>query len=132
LTVRLKPGAHAPVLHFTSTHFDQGREQENRLAQATHLNELLVRDATQPAILAGDMNARSGTEVMQVLDAQWTNASIADPEPVLADGRPRGRGDHVLVRPAEAWRVVEWNLINETLASDHRPILVVLEWTGMQ
>jgi endonuclease/exonuclease/phosphatase family metal-dependent hydrolase len=130
LTVRLRPGARAPIVQFTSTHLDQGREQENRLAQASSLNELLAGNPDLPAILAGDMNARPDTEVMQILEAEWSNASVADPQPLLPDGRPRRRGDHVLFRPAGAWRVVEWTSIDETLASDHRPILAVLEWMG--
>jgi endonuclease/exonuclease/phosphatase family metal-dependent hydrolase len=129
LTVRLRPGAAGSLLQFTSTHFDQGREQENRVAQAMRVNELLL-DGDLPAILAGDMNARSDTEAMNILHAMWTNAWIADPASILPDGRPRLRGDHVLFRPAEGWRVIEWHAINDTLASDHRPILAVLESIG--
>jgi endonuclease/exonuclease/phosphatase family metal-dependent hydrolase len=38
------------------------------------------------------------------------------------------RVDHVLVRPAESWRVLESRVFDEPVASDHRPVLVVLEW----
>ena len=40
------------------------------------------------------------------------------------------RVDYVLIRPATRWRVVESSIVNEMVASDHRPLLVVLEWTG--
>jgi endonuclease/exonuclease/phosphatase family metal-dependent hydrolase len=34
--------------------------------------------------------------------------------------------DYVLVRPAEKWEVVEVRVIEEAVASDHRPLLAVL------
>jgi endonuclease/exonuclease/phosphatase family metal-dependent hydrolase len=131
LTVQVEPaGERGPVLEFTSTHLDQGRDPENRLAQARSLNELLVRDEGQPTILAGDMNSRPDTEVMQILESRWTIASAVDPSPMTPSGRPRFRVDYVLFRPAESWRVLESRIIDEPIASDHRPLLVVLEWIG--
>jgi endonuclease/exonuclease/phosphatase family metal-dependent hydrolase len=130
LTVRLRPGARGLFILFTSTHLDQGRDPQNRLAQANALNELLVRDDT-PSILAGDMNARQDTDVMQALEAVWANTSAAAPVSDDTTGRPRSRGDHVLLRPGAGWWVIEWRVIDETIASDHRPVLVVLEWAGM-
>jgi endonuclease/exonuclease/phosphatase (EEP) superfamily protein YafD len=38
--------------------------------------------------------------------------------------------DYVLPRKADGWRVVETQVIEERVASDHRPVLVVLEWKG--
>ncbi|HWW87780.1 MAG TPA: endonuclease/exonuclease/phosphatase family protein [Vicinamibacterales bacterium] len=131
LTVQVEPaGERGPVLEFTSTHLDQGRDPENRLAQARSLNELLVRDEGQPTILAGDMNSRPDTEVMEIFEARWAVASAVDPSPTTPSGRPRSRVDHVLFRPVESWRVLESRVIDERLASDHRPVLVVLEWMG--
>lgn len=130
LTVQVGMGARGPLLQFTSTHLDQGREPENRLAQARYLNALLVREDRQPTILAGDMNARTDTEVVAILEAQWTHASAADPSPTAPTGRPRLPVDHVFFRPAENWRLIESRVIDEPVVSDHRPLLVVLEWTG--
>jgi endonuclease/exonuclease/phosphatase family metal-dependent hydrolase len=130
LTVHVGSGARGPLLQFTTTHLDQGRDPEDRLAQAKYLNELLVRGEGQPAILAGDMNSRPDTEVMEIFEAQWAMASAVDPSPTTPSGRPRSHVDHVFFRPAESWRVLESRVIDEPIASDHRPVLVVLEWTG--
>jgi endonuclease/exonuclease/phosphatase family metal-dependent hydrolase len=65
LTVQVGSSEHGPLLQFTSTHLDQGRDPENRLAQVKYLNGLLVRGEGQPTILAGDMNSRPDTEVME-------------------------------------------------------------------
>jgi endonuclease/exonuclease/phosphatase family metal-dependent hydrolase len=127
LTVLVRVGPEGPLLHFTTTHLDQGREEGNRVAQAAHLNNLLVGEGA-PEILAGDMNSRFDAEVMKVLEAQWTNATTADPSlPPPADGRPRFRGDYIFVRPTDCWRVIEASALEDRIASDHRPVLVVLE-----
>jgi endonuclease/exonuclease/phosphatase family metal-dependent hydrolase len=130
LTVEVRSSERGPMLQFTSTHLDQGRDPEDRLAQARYLNELLVRGEGRPAILAGDLNSRPDTEVMEIFEAQWAMAPAVDPSPTTPSGRRRSRVDHVLFRPAESWRVLESRVIDEPLASDHRPVLVVLEWMG--
>jgi endonuclease/exonuclease/phosphatase family metal-dependent hydrolase len=125
LTVVVAMGEHEPLLQFTSTHLDQGRELGNRVAQASFLNELLTRGAAGPSILAGDMNSRVDTEVMQILGEQWVDVFV-DREPP-DPGRLRRRVDHVLARPPGRWRTVDSQVIDAPIASDHRPVLVVLE-----
>jgi endonuclease/exonuclease/phosphatase family metal-dependent hydrolase len=129
LTVRVMPFDLGPVVQFTSTHLDQGRDPADRLAQATRLNELLIAGSA-PSILAGDINARRDTDVMQVIESAWLNTSAGVANSLTPDGRPRSRGDHILVRPDAAWRVRSWQVIDETVTSDHRPLLTELEWTG--
>jgi endonuclease/exonuclease/phosphatase family metal-dependent hydrolase len=118
------------LLAFTSTHLDQTRDSENRLVQARFLNELLAREDGHATILAGDMNSRPGTDVMDLFDELWTDPAAVDPSPAALNGRPRLSVDHVLIRPMQGWRVIESRLIDEPVTSDHRPLLVVLEWTG--
>ncbi len=127
LTVDVRTRPDGPLLQFTSTHLDQGRDQEHRLAQASFLNDVLATNGDMPGILAGDMNSRPDTDVMQLLAGRWL-ASFPDLPPVAPD-RPRGLVDHVLARPAEDWHASETQVIDDRLASDHRPLLVVLEWS---
>lgn len=128
LTVHVKAGEQGPALEFTSTHLDHGRDEQSRLEQATSLNRLWATDQT--AILAGDMNAPRDTEVMTILERSWANASADGLPPVSPFERPRLRGDYVLYRPRDQWQVVESQVIDDRVASDHRPVLVVLRWTG--
>jgi endonuclease/exonuclease/phosphatase family metal-dependent hydrolase len=130
LTVEVEMGAYGPRLEFTSTHLDQTRDPQDRLAQARSLNARHVHENGQATILAGDLNARTGTDVMDLFDERWTDPPAIDPSPIAPSGRPRSRVDHVLIRPTENWRVIESRLIDDAVASDHRPLLVVLEWTG--
>jgi endonuclease/exonuclease/phosphatase family metal-dependent hydrolase len=131
LTVYVRTGQDGPLLRFTTTHLDHSRDGADRVTQAIHLNDLLVPGSAQSSVLAGDFNARQDTEVMQILDAHWTNAATFQVPPDPASPRRRGpRGDHVFFRPAAHWRVVESQIIDAPAASDHRPILTVLEWLG--
>ena len=41
---------------------------------------------------------------------------------------PRKRIDYVLLRPSGTWRVIDVRVIPETVASDHAPVLAVVEW----
>jgi endonuclease/exonuclease/phosphatase family metal-dependent hydrolase len=129
LTVAVRVNRSGPLVQFTSTHLDSGRDFGNRIAQANELNRLLVHDDGVPTILAGDLNSGLQTEVMKILDGDWMNVSPDDPPPAIPTGRP-GRVDHVLVRPFNGWRVIEATVVDAPIASDHRPVLVVLQWSG--
>jgi len=121
-------GDGGPMLQFTSTHLDQGRDPVNRIAQAGYLNELLATEIGGPGILAGDMNSQADTEVMQILGQRWTDV-VTDRE-VTELGRIQRRLDYVLARPAGRWRTSDSKVVDARIASDHRPVLAVLEWVG--
>ena len=138
LTVRIRAGEGGPLVQFTCTHLDQGRDEQDRLEQAAYLNSTEAHDGV-PAILAGDMNSRPDTQVMKTLESEWTDAAQAAEPSLLADlsltvpaARPRYRPDYVMFRPANSWRVLESTVIDESVASDHRPVLAVLEWAGLR
>jgi endonuclease/exonuclease/phosphatase (EEP) superfamily protein YafD len=79
-----------------------------------------------PAVLAGDLNAPSDGRVLRAFGADWLR-SDAMPRPTFPADAPRRQIDHVLARPAPRWKVVETRALDEPVASDHRPLLVVLE-----
>ena len=110
---------------FVSTHFDHTAEPSDRLAQAEAVNRSLS-DSGLPSILAGDFNCAPGSPPMLELTSRWTLASSGDPS-YGATAERRKSIDHVLVRPKEAWRIIESRVIDEPVASDHRPVLVRLK-----
>lgn len=111
---------------FIGTHLDHTRDQTDRIAQAKRLNRLFKRNK-KPTILAGDLNATPESEPMRIFFRFWTDASARDPQPTFPSSSPRRRIDYVLFRPASRWRVLESRVIEEKVASDHCPLLVVLE-----
>jgi endonuclease/exonuclease/phosphatase family metal-dependent hydrolase len=112
---------------FISTHLDHTRDPSDRLSQAKAINEHFTRSIMVPAILAGDFNCEPGSAPMSELEQVWKLATDDAAMPSFPSTRPSIRIDHVLFKPADSWRVVEARVIDEPLASDHRPVLVKLE-----
>jgi len=127
LAVRVGIGESGREILFIGTHLDHTRDPTDRMAQAGRINELLLPDAGLPMILAGDLNAIPESEAMSVLLEAWTDAAVNDPEPTSPSDDPGRRIDYVLYRPANDWRVVEVRVVEEKVASDHRPLLAVLQ-----
>jgi endonuclease/exonuclease/phosphatase family metal-dependent hydrolase len=102
------------------------RTEEERLAQARATADFF-QGTTLPVILAGDFNSQPGTAVMDFLGESWSVPEKGGiPFTFPADG-PEREIDFILIRPGEAFRVLEYRVLDETVASDHRPIFMVLE-----
>jgi endonuclease/exonuclease/phosphatase family metal-dependent hydrolase len=115
---RVKPSGELPELAFISTHLCH-LHAATREQQTAALHKLL-HDRPLPVLLAGDFNARSQHPAMQVLlgkDIGWVDltAKIS----VI---------DYVLTRRTDGWRIVSAEALDEPVASDHLPVLAVLEW----
>ena len=119
ISARIKPDRGLPELIFAGTHLCH-QSNETRTEQAQQINRLFPAQEGVPVILAGDLNARPGSDPMEVLlRDRWVDA-IA----------PQSRIDYVLFRKRDPWRVVDVQIVDERIASDHRPVLAILEWQG--
>lgn len=125
LTARIRlPGSGREAV-ISGIHFY--RTEEERLAQATSLMESL-KDEDGLVLLAGDFNSTPGSPVMELLETRWTVAlKTGSPLTFPADG-PEREIDFVLLRPKGQVRVLEHRVLDEEVASDHRPVLIVLEF----
>lgn len=112
---------------FVGTHLDHTIEHTDRIAQVKEINNLYIKENSLPTILAGDLNAPPESEPMQILTEYWTDATKDDPQPTWSSDNPTRKLDYVMFYPANCWRVVEKMVIDEKIASDHLPLLVVLE-----
>lgn len=114
-------------LRFISTHF-QHNVPEDRVAEAKAVNRLFAdpEDGLR-TILAGDMNALPDAEPVTELLKEWTNAIDDAATPTAPATKPRSRIDYIFYRSRSQFRVVESKVIPESIASDHRPVLAVLE-----
>ena len=113
------------TIRFIGTHLDHERDDHNRFIQARELNRILTND-DRPAILVGDLNETPDQRGMQLLFEKWER-SFKEDVPTFPSDKPIKKIDYVLFRPARRWRVLEKRVVDEQVASDHRPVLVVLE-----
>jgi len=53
------------------------------------------------------------------------------PRATIPVDRPSRQIDFVLSRPLDRWKVVEVKVLDEAVASDHRPILAVIDFLSV-
>jgi endonuclease/exonuclease/phosphatase family metal-dependent hydrolase len=123
IKVRLPNGE---SLLFVGTHLDHLRNPENRMMQARHIKEL-YQNSELPIVLAGDLNATPESEPIRLYFQEWSYASQAKPKPTFPSVQPKRKIDYIMYKPRERWRVLESRVIDEKIASDHCPVLAVLE-----
>jgi endonuclease/exonuclease/phosphatase family metal-dependent hydrolase len=119
---------------FLCTHLDYRPPDEERMASAKSINELIEK-RSEPAIIAGDFNALPDSKPIEEFRKQWkvvglqSEAKTPNALPLLTfpSDKPDRWIDYVMVRPAEKWKVVEVRVLEESVASDHRPLLAVLK-----
>jgi endonuclease/exonuclease/phosphatase family metal-dependent hydrolase len=123
-----------PGLLFLNAHLDYRPPDEERMASAKTINELIAKHGDLPAIIAGDLNATPESAPIEEFRKQWqvvgmqaeAKPSSATPILTFPAEKPDKWIDYVMVRPAEKWEVVEVRVLDEGVASDHRPLLAVL------
>jgi endonuclease/exonuclease/phosphatase family metal-dependent hydrolase len=109
---------------FATTHLHH-QSDEFRQKQAVKLNEVFA-DSSHPMILAGDLNATPTSKPLAVLTPKWGVTGGKNLFTFPAE-KPTSQIDYVMYRPRDAFRMVGVSAIDEPVASDHRPLLAILE-----
>ncbi len=113
------PGWEEPLV-FASFHLDH-RSQADRLAQIRAMIEH-VRERGHPTILAGDLNAEPESEEYRLATSFFTDLVPDNRDGTFSSTDPRRRIDYFLFYPAARFECVEYQVIPEEVASDHRPL----------
>jgi endonuclease/exonuclease/phosphatase family metal-dependent hydrolase len=122
--VRLRSGAR---VRFVGTHLDHTDDPADRIAQARAIEAALADEADLATVLAGDFNDEPGAESLAAFALRWLDALGPDRRPTWPADEPRVAIDHVFVAPHSAWRKTAAHVVEERVASDHRPVVVDLE-----
>lgn len=115
-----------PLVIF-ATHFDHRRDSKERIQSANAINAML-EDSNEPRLLAGDFNAFRSSETIKTLEQKWRHTSAKELATVPVSN-PTRQIDFIFHRLDSSWKIVETKVIDESVASDHRAILAVLEWS---
>ncbi len=114
-------GAYAVATLHASLHDETRLQSVDTLAR-------LARTFGKPLVITGDWNARPDSPFLDAMRRTFTIVSPTDSGTCPADN-PRACIDYVAVDTAHAddVRVMEAFVVDEPLASDHRPVVVRIE-----
>jgi len=115
----------AGELIFAGIHFYN--TEEERMAQARRLLDVLGAESV-PVILAGDFNSTPDSPVMGLIGESFLIPDKGDDHFTFRSDRPNREIDFIVFRPAERFEVIEVRVIDEPVVSDHRPVLLVVDF----
>lgn len=115
------------TIAFIGTHLDHLKEDNDRVSQAKRINEVFSSN-TYPTILAGDLNDIPGSTTISVLEELWTSSYDNNhPMPTYPSVNPKYKIDYIMYLPKNRWRVLDKEVIQDSIASDHCAFIVTLE-----
>lgn len=109
-----------------STHFDFLPGSRVRIASVAKIRDVMKEYQGIPCVLAGDMNARPGSDTITELRRDWSRVRGAEALPTYPAKRPSREIDHLLCRPAARWSALEVVVLGDAEASDHRALVAKL------
>ena len=113
-----------------NVHFDWVDDDGFRFAQASVLAAVLDT-LSHPWVLLGDLNDEPGSRTLALFAERAREAAKpANARFTFSTDNPRKEIDFIFGGPPEMWGVRESRVVAEPVASDHRPVLAVLEPVG--
>ncbi|SHJ12526.1 Metal-dependent hydrolase, endonuclease/exonuclease/phosphatase family [Rubritalea squalenifaciens DSM 18772] len=108
-----------------SNHLDHKSEQVRM--QQIEAFAAAVADYQHPLLLTGDFNAQPDSKVMAYCRKQWTLVDKEGAKKTCPATNPRVEIDYCVLLN---WKVKKAfsRVVDESVASDHRPVLTVLQW----
>lgn len=117
------------VITVVNVHFDWVRDDAFRFAQATQVAEALDALRT-PYILLGDFNDTPDSRTLALFQARATEAAKPAAERLtFSSTEPEKEIDFIFFSPSTGFATREVRVVDEPVASDHRPVLAVLRFT---
>lgn len=114
----LLPGG---TMKFSCTHLDH-KSDSARAVQARFVLEK-VATGTMPSLVAGDFNAKPGTEAIEIMSKSMLN--LTDGNPTFPAHAPAAKIDYIFGYPASRLKLLSTEVL-DTRLSDHRPVVSTL------
>lgn len=108
------------IIKFANTHLDL--KNENRLAQTAFIVDKFKNDKNL-VILVGDLNAQPSEQPIQNLEKIFTKSQVKNgfTIPVI---NPDREIDYIMLNKGHQFKYKNHHVLDETYASDHRPVYV--------
>lgn len=110
-------------IRIASTHLDAQKAPVNRLLQIKAIDSIAALESL-PFIIAGDFNAEEKSDVIKTLDKGFTR-TCTNCAPTIPVINPRKAIDFIAYKPGGLLSVKSHQVVDETYASDHLPVVAV-------
>ncbi|MEO5825648.1 MAG: endonuclease/exonuclease/phosphatase family protein [Gemmatimonadales bacterium] len=112
-----------------NVHFDWLDDDNDRYRQAVALARVLDT-LSLPYIVLGDFNDQRNSRTLRIFqDMAVELRKPSDDRFTFSSTNPTKEIDHVFVGPERPWRIGRIAVIDEKVASDHRPLIATIEHT---
>jgi endonuclease/exonuclease/phosphatase family metal-dependent hydrolase len=112
---------------FSAIHLDNVKDPAERMEQAKRVQEVFAQKH-MPSILAGDFNAQPDEATMKNIIFQlYEETDPTGQSLTFPSNQPTVKIDYVLVCKKHLWKKKSYKIIEEKIASDHRPVLSVVQ-----
>ena len=129
LEAHLKLDDHTSLVLF-ATHFDHRPDDQERWESAAAINAISTKQKQMmPRLLMGDLNDLPASRTIKKLSAFWKMANDR-PMATFPVEIPLRQIDYVMVAPARRWQIGRVEVLDEQVASDHRPLLATVKLLG--
>lgn len=105
------------------THFSL--TEKDRIGSVKIIEEA-IKAYQKPVLLAGDLNDTPGSTMMQLLQHQFQ--LLSSNAFSFPSDKPDRCIDYILMHHKQKVSVLQAEVLNEPVASDHRPVMVQLNW----
>jgi endonuclease/exonuclease/phosphatase family metal-dependent hydrolase len=112
-------------INIISTHFDS-RDEDSRINSASQLNEKFATGHSL-SLLIGDLNDIPTSTTISTLASNWALSDPNGESPTFPARNPTKKIDYIMYYPTNAWKVLDYQVIEDTNLSVHRPYFVTLE-----
>lgn len=119
LAIQTKTKEGKPLV-FVNTHFDL--QQQRQMESAKIIAGWLGKLDGLPAIFVGDFNCEPNSETFLELTKTWKHVTKGKPLPTFPAPKPSREIDHAFITPANGWELEDIQVVQEPIASDHRPL----------
>ncbi len=114
------------LIKFGTVHLDY-KTAEQRTIQVKDLLGQLSHTDKIPIIIAGDFNASPGDECITIMKSRFIQLMEKDTTATYPSVSPKEKIDYIFLSADNTWKMKKQEVINEQVASDHRPVLGVVK-----
>ena len=126
LAIEVTPAVGHSSIGVVCVHFDWVEDDDYRFTQATE-TMLRLGSLDSPWIVLGDFNDTPESRTMKGFHALGRDASKpADARKTFPADDPEIEIDFIVTGPADGWEMHEVEVLEESVASDHRPVIAIL------